>query len=288
MAENEEDITKSTDYFKYLNLAIGIFPITYLFGFIVINSHLSSYSLFDFVLFDGVFLKAGLLFILFLALLVFIFHISFQNTKDLNVFNLPHAFKFILFSICSLIFIFFLLSIFVKVPKNSFFFHYERTISFIILTIFFWNFLKTNKILTIIQLFLILGYFIFKSYYSTSLTYAWWFSLIVFFLFVFLYEEYAIKKYYNKIVFIILSLLVICSLFGSIIYKEIPANFGGGKMYKIGVSKENIIFSNNQLTIDTLDVLHENSLKYLVRNKKNQIFFVNKSDFGSIFSIKEN
>ncbi len=287
-----EEITNKnnsfTDYNKIINLTIAIFPITYIFGFIVINSYLSRYSLYDFVLFDAVFLKAGLLFLVFLLSLVFLFHISFQNANNFKLYNLPHAIKFIFISLISLVFIFFLLSIFIKSPVSSMLFIYERQIYLLILLVFFVNFLKTTKILTIVQILMIFAYFILKSFYSTLLTYAWWFSLVVFFLFVFYYEENILKKYYNKFVFIMISLIVVCSSFGAIIYDQIPAIFGGGKPYKIGVNKENIILSKSEIRIDTLDILHENSNKYLVRNKNKEIIFVNKSDFGSVISIKQN
>ena len=268
------DLKKIKGIPNFIPIFVGV---SYFLGFIVVNSFLAKYNFFSINLLNTDYLVAGTLFSLIFGILIFSIFVSNKNpdtlTDDVYDFLIPALFRVFIISACISFF---------TIPQDIELEHEIRIANLI--CIFFIPFValfntpyivkRLNRNVRWILIFIYIlstNFYIFLIFQSCRA-----FMILTIFCGIgvlLLLSEILDKKYYKvQAVSIILSLVVIASLFGSLVYENIPKKYGGGKPYKTTLL---INESKSKYLIETLDfdttlffnteILFETKTEFLVK-----------------------
>jgi hypothetical protein len=278
---------------NYLGYIPIVAPIIYFFGFVAISGYLSNFGVNDYNIFNVSYLKSGILLSFFISI-VFISIIVAYNTETMTD-DLKKSWPSVLTSFYNTLFISMLVGIYLLDFKEVFTNSKGLLIGFGIVFLLHagfrvWSMGKTPNnnfgilFLTTIPIVLSLIVVIIFCYVSELLRYLLLFNFALFVMFTLAIGAFGDKEYKVRIITDLVIIIVCCFLFGKYIYSQIPTKFGGGQPYKIAVylSKplgDKFIY-NPQM--DTLSVLYENDVRYLVKTKKNEIIFLKKEEFKEI------
>ncbi len=282
---------------KILDTVAKALPITYVLGFLIINGHLSNYGFSDFNILNATYLKAGVLFAIlfaFIFMAVYFAHGKEKPTDDLRISWPTLVVSIYNLSLLSVILLTQLINPTVLFKEKT----YLIFIFFISMTLHglirFWADGKIAKnnlgvvVLNILPLlFLLPVIIIFAVNYNTAL-------MILIFVFglgqttwvsLGLYGD---RTYNERLFTDVFVLILACFFFGKTLYEKIPYKLGGGQPYEIICKYPSDSLVNKSVpTSDTLLVLYENDDRLLLKNRKGEIMFTQKSELKTYF-IRQN
>jgi hypothetical protein len=284
---------------KYLILLPIVAPIIYFLGYVVINSYLSQYSFYDFDIFSPNYLRAGILFSIFITIIFYSVYIAFNKATMTD--NYLKSWPSLLTALSNLLFITFLFNLYLvgleHIINESNYYYWIFIIC--VLLYFLFRIWSDNKspINQLGQLLLIIPSIILLIpvllIFAVSSTVSCYIFLLVFIPGIFILISmglYGDNNYKGRILSDIIILLGICFFFGMNIYPNINSKFGGGKPYKIIVNniQENDTSTDTNIKIDTFNVIYESGSRLLLQSKDNKIIFTNKNEIPSyqILNIK--
>lgn len=258
-------------------------------GYLIINGYLSNYGFSDSNILSTSFLKSGVFFLIILTLITLITFYSYQDRRPTGIIKNYGASFFINISLLSL----FNALLAIILDFNELFKLWPKLI-FLITTFLYFFFSKENQegskknvlfskysILTLISLIIVVCFtnnlLIMVSIYIAGLLVRVSLGSIF------------DGSYKERLLIDILTILCASFAFGKYLYEKIPNSIGGGQAYQIFIKSPITIEGNekNNLT-DTLIVLYENNERLLLKNKKGEIYFTEKSEIPTYFIKTDN
>lgn len=278
---------------KILDTVAKALPITYVLGFLIINGHLSNYGFSDYNILNATYLKAG---VLFAILFAFIFMaVYFAHGKEKPTDDLRKSWPILVVSIYNLSILSVILLTQLINPtvlfKEKTYLVFIFVISMMLHALMrFWADGKIARfnlgvvVLNILPLlFLLPVIIIFAINYNTALMIlififglgqTTWVSLGLF----------GDRSYNERLFTDVFILILACFFFGKALYEKIPYKFGGGQPYEIICkNSSDTLINKNAPTSDTLLVLYENDDRLLLKNKKGEIMFTQKSELNTYY-----
>ncbi len=286
-----------SDLKKVFDVLIKATPIAYILGFCVINGYLTSFDFSEYNFLNLSFLKAGILLVTLISLVTLSVYFAFS--PDTMTDNLTKSWPSIILSYYLLSLLAFLLAPIYEtedtILKQTYLQKKLLLILKLVLVIFMlWASYKRPKnkkgilFLTLPAIILISAILAFYSYHNSAVGYLWVAIIVLGIKAMLILGDIGDKNYRFSVIVDILFLIGFAFLFGKFLYPKTPSSFGGGKPYKIGLSKsQNILTDSTIIKIDTFHVLYENESRYLLLNKRNEIISTEKNDLKTVIIIKK-
>jgi len=277
---------KLKEFISYIAIII---PIVYIIGFVIINSYLSKYGVYDFEVVSFTYLKSSILYSFLCFTVIAIILISFQNPTD-NLKKNAHEHllfysNFLLFcsivipmlfgsgillllknqllSFTSIGFYAFILYIFIRIliwrpkfSKISYFVYYTLFLSFLLI-IYLLSLSQQNAVIKyFIVSFLIIGTILSLEYGD--------------------YKDGTCRI--DKLAFTILMIFFAAVIYGRNVYGELPAYFGGPKnSFNEMCIKDSILIDNSKTDrILNKKIIYSNSTIYFIEVNDSTILQLNR------------
>jgi hypothetical protein len=214
-----------------LNLLPGLIAIVYIFGFVILNSHLSNYGLFAHNLIDKTFLSSGILFLLFTGSIITILIYFVKKPTDNIARSFREDLKYLLFIlIISISFAY----IFIEIDDLPINFQTSFWIALTLITPVALIFRLSPKWIVILGLIAMFFYYLWTVIHSADARPFLIGFLVFSFLSLIFYGHIGDKSFkYVDLVWWSGSIILCAYAFGFYIYGDIKKEFGGGKSGEI-------------------------------------------------------
>ncbi len=278
---------------KLQEIILKAVPIIYLLGFCIINGYLSNFEYSEYNILNVTFFKAGFLFTICVSIIILVVYHSF--TPETMTDDFTKAYPSILHSIYQINVIICVFTIpFLHIT-------HVNILSAIIVTIVsfyvFWissypakRYLLSKSIflyyaLAVLPYISLIAYLFSKNYLVGII---WLFGMLTGAIAFLSFGDFGDKQYNIQIVRDFIFLIALSLLFGKFVYGELPTVIGGGKPYQMATARKLEIYSDSIINkLDTFQVLYESDVRYILKDKKGQVFNTKKDELKTVLLIKK-